>query len=108
MSKNMSISTMLKSDKGMVKKAMENIEEEIVEEQVNMVRDYLKGAYRFKNEKETEIIKLREEVEKIDEAITTAKDGDLSELKMLSIPAKYLSENTVRLNNMDWDIGDHS
>jgi len=87
----------------LAKEAIKGIKEEIFGEQVEMVRDYIKGAYRFRNEKEKTIKKLQEEIAEIDKVIGEVEKGNPEAIKQVKVPAKYLSEKTVRLNDMDWD-----
>lgn len=90
------------SDREIAKKALSNIKTELISERVEMVRDYVKGAYRMRHETEETIKNLQTLIDNIDEAIEGAEDGDLDLLKKLDIPARYLSEKTVRLNDLDW------
>lgn len=87
-------------------KAMEGIEEEIVGDHVSMLRDLVKGAHRKHNDLKKQVEALQKEMTKIEQAIETAKGGDLNAVKDIEIPARYLDEKTVRLARMDWRTED--
>lgn len=89
--------------KDIVKKSVEGIQEELVSEQVEMVRDYIKAAYRMKFENEKTIKELEDKNLQVDKAIEAADGGSLDEIKKLKIPTRFLSEKTARLNNLNWD-----
>lgn len=93
---------MVVDNKEVVREALKGIQAELVADQVSMVRDYLKGAVRLKGELQKEIDRLSSQVIEIDTAISFAQDGDLSAIKKINIPARFLSEETVRLNGIDW------
>lgn len=88
--------------KKVFEEAFKNINEEIVEDQVRMVKDYLKGSMRLKRDLEHKITELQEQITEIDVAIQEMKDGDMKAMKNIKVPAKYLNEETVRLNDLDW------
>ena len=74
------------SEKEIAKKAVEGIKQELVSEQIGMVRDYVKGAYRLKNSLEKQILDLTQKIARIDGAITAMVDeGDMDKLKDLDI-----------------------
>jgi hypothetical protein len=82
--------------------AFKNLNEEIVTDQIRMVRDYLKGALRLKRDLQKEIEAIEAKIVGIDEAMELMQAGDMSKIKDIGVPAKYLSEETVRLNDVDW------
>lgn len=82
--------------------AFKSINEEIVEDQVRMIRDYLKGSMRLKRDLENKIEEVKTQISKIDEAIELMKAGDMKAMKDIKVPAKYLNEETIRLNDLDW------
>jgi len=87
----------------LAKKALSGIKEEIFGEQIEMVRDYIKGIYRLRTSLETKIESINKEIDKIDEVLDEVKKGNPEKAKSISVPAKYLSEKTVRMNDMEWD-----
>lgn len=95
--------TALISQQDVAKKAMENIKDELVQEQVDMVKDFVKGAYRMRYELEQKVEQIKKKMADTDAAILAAESGDLQPLKNLKVPARFLSEKTVRLNNIDWE-----
>lgn len=101
MAKKKSLMTI--DQKQVAQSAVENIEQEIMNDHVEMVRDYIKGAYRLKFDLEKNIKRLQEQVSIIEEAVRAAKeDSDLDQVKELEIPTQYLDEKTVRLSGIDW------
>ena len=89
--------------KDVMKRATENLKEEIMQDQVDMIRDYIKGLYWFRRDKEKEIAALTKEIEEINAAIAQVEKGDIEEAKKIKVPAKYISEKTARMNDMDWE-----
>lgn len=85
------------------KMSLNGIKQEILSEQVEMVRDYVKGVYRLRNDIEKEILDRQKQIKKIDAVLVSVENGNIEDIRSISVPAKYLSEKTVRLNNMDWD-----
>ena len=90
-------------DTKVLKSALKNIKEELLNEQIEIVRDCIKGAYRLRHEKEKAVEKLQSEIKDIDGILTKTEAGEIEPIKNLKIPAKYLSEKTVRLGGMEWD-----
>ena len=82
------------------KNAMKGIEEEMASEKVSMVKDYIKGVYWYKEEVQNQVDDLNLVIENIDKALSKAKTGDLSLVKEIKVPAKYLDEKTVRVNEL--------
>lgn len=93
--------------------ALKDIEKEIVNEQVEMVRDYMKGILRFRNDLEKKIEEVNKEAAKrleslngqianIDKVRSKVKEGNAMAMKKVKVPVHYLSEKTVRLAGMEW------
>lgn len=90
--------------KSSLKDISKDIEKELAGENVEMIRDYLKGAYRYRQDIEKTIEALQDQVKEIESAIKeTEKSGDLSFIKDIKVPAKFLSEKTVRMAGLEWD-----
>jgi len=83
--------------------AVKDIEQEMVNEEVAMVRDYVKGIMRFRRDKENQIKRLQDEIKDIDDVLNMVKDGKLEQAKNIKVPARYLDEKTVRMNGMAWE-----
>lgn len=97
-SKSLSINT---SD--ITKLAFKDIKSEIANDRIGMVRDYVKGAYWYVDDLKSEIKKTESRIKDVDDAIDSAEKGDFQQLKNIKVPAKYLSEKTVRMNDIDWE-----
>lgn len=95
--------SLLVSQEELAQKATKGIKEEIFSEQVESFRDYLKGIYRLRNDKEKQIKSLQLDIKKIDEVIAETETGEFDRIKEIAVPAKYLSEKTVRMNDMNWE-----
>ena len=91
------------NDVSMAKEAMKDIEKELAGEHVEMLRDYIKGVYRLRHDKENAIKQLQKEIEAIDVALDEGEKGNVNAVKMVKVPAQYLNEKTVRLAGLDWD-----
>ena len=91
------------NDSTLAKEAMKDIKKELAGEHVEMLRDYIKGVYRLRYDKEKAIEQLQKEIEVIDEALDKGEKGDVGAVKMVKVPAQYLDEKTVRLAGLDWD-----
>jgi septal ring factor EnvC (AmiA/AmiB activator) len=90
--------------KSSLKDVSKDIEKELASENVDMIRDYIKGAYRFRQDLEKQIEALNEQVATIETAIKeTEKSGDLKAIKDVKVPARFLSEKTVRMAGLEWD-----
>lgn len=88
--------------KSAVKAAIKQVKQSINDDVQKMITDYIKGAYWLKRDIEKEIVSFKAKLDKIDKAIAKMEEGDLEAIKEIKIPAKYLDEKTVRMNNMDW------
>ena len=93
--------------------AMKDIKTEIFNEQIEMVRDYVKGMYRYRNDIEKKIKQVEElaakqvgelkgKIKLIDETLAAADKGQVDALKRVKVPVNYLDEKTVRLAGMEW------
>lgn len=95
-SKNFGLDTV---NKGLALKhtdLLATIQKEIIAEEQAALQDFIKGAYRLKIEKEKEIERLNDEVEKIDSAIADAGKGNWEKMEEIRIPARYFNEATLR------------
>lgn len=82
--------------------AVENIEQELMSDNVSMVRDYIKGAYKLKFELEKELERISKTIKNIEEAVSAAKEGNLDLVKEIDVPVEFLEEKTVRMSRRDW------
>ena len=89
--------------KDILKKEFKGIKEEIIADNIEMVRDYVKGLYWYRRDLENEVEKLQKQMEEINVAVEQAENGNFEEAKKIKVPAKFLSERTVRLNDLDWE-----
>lgn len=78
------------------KEFLKGLQEEIVEEEQDALKDFIKGAYRLSLEKEREIEALTAEVKQIKEAIEKAGNGEWKDLSVIKIPARFFEESTLR------------
>jgi hypothetical protein len=90
--------------KNSLKDVSKDIEKELASENVDMIRDYIKGAYRFRQDLEKQVETLNEQIAEIELAIkATEKSGDLKSIKEVKVPVRFLSEKTVRMAGLEWD-----
>ena len=75
---------------------LKGLQEEIVQEEQDSLKDFIKGAYRLSLEKEREMEKLQVDVIKIKSAIEKASNGEWEELSSIKIPARFFEESTLR------------
>ncbi len=75
---------------------IKGIQEEIVKEEQEALKDFVKGAYRLSLEKEKEVKKLEAEIKDIRKAIDNASKGQWSDLGAIKIPARFFDEKTLR------------
>jgi allophanate hydrolase subunit 1 len=75
---------------------LKQVQSELVEEEQESLKDFVKGAYRLLVEKEQEIKNLQEEVDKIHSAIDKATEGDWKALGEIRIPVRFFQESTLR------------
>lgn len=87
----------------LAKEALKNIQEEVASENISMIKDYVKGIYRFKRDLEGQVEKLEGEIAKIEEVLSKVSGGDVKVANSIKVPAKYLDEKTVRMLDMDWE-----
>ena len=78
------------------KNFLDNLQKEIVQEEQDALKDFVKGAYRLSLEKEREIEKLQKETAEIKEAIDQASKGKWEGLAKIKIPARFFEEGTLR------------
>lgn len=81
------------------KAILKEIQSELVEEEKNSLKDFIKGAYRLSLEKKKEIKRLSDEVSEIEEAIESATSGKWEALGEIKIPARFFDEKTLRQHN---------
>lgn len=87
----------------MIKAAVKDIKEELASEHVEMLRDYIKGVYRLRHSHEQDIKVLQEKIDKIDVVLDKVEKGESDAIKEIKVPARFLSEKTVRLADLDWE-----
>lgn len=75
---------------------MKDIQKELVEEEQDALKDFIKGAYRLSLEKERAIEQLQKEVAEIKSAIEGASKGKWDALGKIKIPARFFEEGTLR------------
>lgn len=75
---------------------LSQVQQEIVEEEQDSLKDFVKGAYRLIVEKERTIQDLQKEVQKIKEAIQAASSGNWEDLAQVKIPARFFKEEVLR------------
>ena len=94
---------LLVKSQDLAKRAMKNIEEEVISEKLGMVKDYIKGVYWYREDLENQVSELNQKIADIDDALESARKGDLGKVKKVPVPAKFLDEKTVRVNDIDWE-----
>lgn len=75
---------------------LKEIQDEIIGEEKEALKDFIKGAYRLKIEKEKEIEALAVEVKSLEEAVDAASSGDWDKISKIKIPARFFNESTLR------------
>lgn len=77
-------------------KFLKEMQTEIVEEEKDALKDFIKGAYRFSIEKERAIEQLQREVVDLKEGIDQASKGKWEKISTIKIPARFFEETTLR------------
>lgn len=75
---------------------LKDIQSEMVKEEHDALRDFIKGGYRLLLEKEQELEALTSYIEKLRSAIEKAGAGDWEEFQKIKIPARFFKEETLR------------
>jgi putative cell wall-binding protein len=75
---------------------LKEVQDELVQEEKDSLKDFVKGAYRVVVEKEQQIQTLQAEVVKFKKAIEEATSGDWEALGLLKIPTRFFEESTLR------------
>lgn len=75
---------------------MKDIQKELVQEEQDALKDFIKEAYRLSLEKERAVEQLQKEVTEIKSAIEGASKGKWDELSKIKIPARFFEEGTLR------------
>lgn len=78
------------------KQFLKEIQSEIVREEQDSMKDFIKGAYRLVMEKEKEVERLQSDVKAIKSAIEEASGGKWEALSQIRIPARFFNESTLR------------
>jgi len=96
MKNNFDLATVKKSLTTGAANFLKDLQGEIVQEEQDALKDFVKGAYRFSLEKEREIERLQKEVTQIKESLEKANTGDWEQLSTIKIPARFFEESTLR------------
>lgn len=75
---------------------LKDIEKELVQEEEESLKDFIKGAYRLVLEKEKAADILQKEIAQTKEAIDQASKGNWGALSNIRIPARFFNESTLR------------
>lgn len=75
---------------------MKEIQAELVQEEQDSFKDFLKAAYRLILEKQKVVEGLQKEIGKIQSALTEAEKGNWQALEGLKIPARFFKEEVLR------------
>lgn len=75
---------------------MKEVQDELVKEEQDSFKDFLKAAYHVMLEKQKEMEALQKEIEKISETLKQAEKGNWSALEGLKIPARFFKEEVLR------------
>ena len=78
------------------KNFLKGLQSEIVQEEQDALKDFIKGAYRLSLEKEKEMEKLQKEVDELKVAIELASKGNWDKLAGIKIPSRFFNESTLR------------
>lgn len=73
-----------------------DIEKELVQEEHDALREFIKGGYRLVVEKEKEMEQLKKEVDYLRTAIDEASKGNWEKFQKVKIPARFFNEDTLR------------
>lgn len=75
---------------------MKEVQAELVKEEQDSFKDFLKAAYRVMLEKQKAAEALQKEIEKIGETLGEAEKGNYQALESLKIPARFFKEEVLR------------
>lgn len=75
---------------------LNEVQKEIVDEEHDALKDFVKGAYRLMLEKQKEIKSLQADVESLEQGIQEASKGKWESISKIKIPARFFEESTLR------------
>lgn len=75
---------------------MKEVQAELVKEEQDSFKDFLKAAYRVVLEKQKEVEALQKEIEKTQSILEQAGKGNWQALEGLKIPARFFKEEVLR------------
>jgi ribosomal protein L29 len=75
---------------------MKEVREELVKEEQDSFKDFLKAAYRLSLEKQKEVEKLQQDVAKINTILKEAEKGNWKALEGLKVPARFFKDEVLR------------
>lgn len=88
---------------GALRLASSDIQKELANEHVDMLKDYVKGVYRLRHDYEQQLRDINTKIKEVDIVLDKFDAGDMDAVKLIKVPARFLEEKTVRLANLDWD-----
>lgn len=94
--KEFGLSTLKSNMTSNAKGFLSDLQEEIVQEEQDSLKDFIKGAYRLIVEKEQKVIELERDIVSIREAIDSATQGEWEKMSKIRIPARFFKEETLR------------
>ncbi len=77
-------------------KFMKEVQKELVKEEQDSFKDFIKAAYRVMLEKQKEVESLQREVAAIETTLQEAEKGNWQALEGLKIPARFFKEEVLR------------
>ena len=75
---------------------LKEVHKELIAEEQNTLKDFIKGAYRLAIEKEKEAERLTKEATELKSAIDKASKGEWEVLSKIKIPSRFFTEETLR------------
>jgi hypothetical protein len=75
---------------------MKEVQAELVKEEQDSFKDFLKAAYRVILEKQKEVERLQGEIGRTQEILAQAEKGKWQALEGLKIPARFFKEEVLR------------
>lgn len=89
--------------KGSLKLAAADVQKELANEHIEMLKDYVKGVYRLRHDYEQQVKDIESKIKEVDSVLDQFDGGDVDAIKRIKVPARFLDEKTVRLAGLDWD-----
>lgn len=96
MAKKLSLTTIKSDIASSAKGFMKEVQEELVREEQDSFKDFLKASYRVMLEKQKAVEALQKEVDDIQHALKQAEKGNWKALEGLKIPARFFKEEVLR------------